>query len=319
MQSSKPVCLITGGTGTLGTSLALKLADHGYKVRTLSRSEQGREKLKHLIQQHPLHNENISILAGDVCDPDRLKLALRGVDIVIHAAALKRIDLCEYDPIEAVRVNVHGTAQVIQAAIAEGVSKAVLISTDKACAPSTLYGATKLSAERMWLSANVYAPCFMALRYGNVFGSAGSVLHAFQAQAHQLTLTDPDATRFHITLASAVELVCSMIQDGKPGELCIPKLPSYTLSDLATAFMATKDRPWSPPKVIGLRACEKKHEQLISIDESESLMKINLLNYALEPGKVHQPGHRWSYASDTNPDRLSVSALKEIILEHSQC
>ncbi len=319
MTDKKPCVLITGGTGSLGTALSFRLVEEGYRVRTLSRSEAGRGKLKNTIGRLKLYAENISIQAGDICDPDRLKMAFRGVDYVIHAAALKRIDDCEYDPVETIRVNVEGTRNVIDASIHAKVRKAILISTDKACAPSTLYGASKLCAERMWLSANCYEPHFVGLRYGNVFGSNGSVIHAFseQKKVGQLRLTDPAATRFHITLDGAVDLVQAAIKIGRPGELHIPRLPSYTLEDLATAFMAEHGKDWKVPNVIGLRPAEKQHELLISRDESESIAAESDGRYVLEPARVFPAKDRWEYSSGSNGIRLTVDQLRRLVREYA--
>jgi len=246
------------------------------------------------------------------------------VDVVIHAAALKRVDDCEKDPIEAVRVNVQGTQNVIHAAVEEGVRKAVLISTDKACSPSTLYGATKLCAERTWLSAQAYSggkqPYFMALRYGNVFGSAGSVIHAFKAQeaVGRLTLTDWKATRFHITLDRAVGLVRYVMEQGRPGELHVPKLGAYSLEDLATAYMVEHPRKWDPPECCGLRPAEKLHESLISPDESESIVSDTARGYVLEPGRYPSPspGKRFAYSSQDGLF-MSVDELRKLVREYS--
>lgn len=319
MTDKKPCVLITGGTGSLGTALSFRLVEEGFRVRTLSRSEAGRGKLKNTIGRMKLYAENISIQAGDICDPNRLKMAFRGVDYVVHAAALKRIDDCEYDPVETMRVNVGGTMNVIEASVHAKVRKAILISTDKACAPSTLYGASKLCAERMWLSANCYEPHFLGLRYGNVFGSNGSVIHAFseQRKTGQLRLTDPTATRFHITLDGAVDLVQTAIKIGRAGELHIPRLPSYTLSDLAAAFMAEHAMDWKASDVIGLRASEKQHELLISRDESESVASKDDGRYVLEPAKVFPALDRWEYSSGTNGQRMTVDQLRRLIREYA--
>lgn len=319
MGDKKQVVLITGGTGTLGTALAFRLVEDGYKVRTLSRSEAGRGKLRNTIGKMRLYAENISINAGDICDVERLRMVMRGVDIVVHAAALKRIDDCERDPVETMRVNVGGTMNVIEAAVHATVRKALLISTDKACSPSTLYGASKLCAERMWLSANCYEPFFMGLRYGNVFGSNGSVLHAFadQKTCGQLKLTDPEATRFHITLDQAVDLIQTALRLGRPGELHIPSLPSYTLSDLATAYMAEHARDWKAPQVIGLRSAEKQHELLICKDESECVTASTDGRYVLEPARVVAGANRWEYSSGTNGHKLTVDQLRRLIREYA--
>jgi UDP-N-acetylglucosamine 4,6-dehydratase len=199
--------------------------------------------------------------------------------------------------------------------IERGVQKALLISTDKASAPSTLYGTTKLCAERMWLCGNVYSagltPEFVGVRYGNVFGSAGSVIHAFDEQAitGRLTLTDPTATRFHITLSQAVDLVLRALKFARPGELYIPKLPSYRLMDLARAFM-TERGITQEPDVIGLRPSEKQHEELICHNESTAAQDAEQ-EYILDPSKVFHD-KRFSYNSGRN-QCLGIPALRKLI------
>jgi len=316
-EKNRPVVLITGGSGSLGTALSFRLVDDGYRVRTLSRSEAGRAKLLKAIDKEP-YKSNISVLAGDVRDPNRLDLALRGVDTVIHAAALKRIDLCESDPIETVEVNVNGTRNVIQAILESGVRRAILISTDKACSPSTHYGATKLCAERVWLSANAYSrgekPLFIALRYGNVFGSAGSVIHAFKEQERGglLSITDERSTRFNITMAQAVSLVRSAMDDGQAGDLFIPKLPSYRLLDLVHAYCDEHLFGIKSYVASGLRPAEKLHESLISLDESESISAETPGGYILHPNKAQHGGKRFTYTSENGPF-LGMDELKELI------
>lgn len=305
-------CILITGSGTLGTALAIALATDGHKIRTLSRSEEKRLKLRNAIPAHL--KGNVSVLAGDVCDAERLEIALRGVEQVIHTAALKRIDDCEYDPVEAVRVNVMGTRTLMSACIKMDVQKALLISTDKACAPSTLYGATKLCDERMWLCGKAYGehpPEFIAVRYGNVFGSAGSVIHAFDGQAitGRLTLTDPTATRFHITLSQAVVLVMRALKYAQPGELYIPKLPSYRLGDLASAYMTERSIK-NDPEIIGLRPSEKQHEELIGHNESTAAKDAGE-EYILDPSKVFC-NKRWSYSSGRNT-MLGIPALRKLI------
>lgn len=306
------VILITG-SGTLGTALATTLASQGHKIRTLSRSEANRVKFRQAIPKEL--KDSISVLSGDVCDAERLRMALRGVEQVIHTAALKRIDDCEYDPAEAVRVNVMGTRTLMNACVDGGIQKALLISTDKASAPSTLYGATKLCAERMWLAGMSYSagstPEFVGVRYGNVFGSAGSVFHAFeeQSKAGRLSITDPNATRFHITLPQAVALVLRALKYARPGELFIPKLPSYRLGELAAAYMLERGLT-DEPSVIGLRPSEKQHEELIGHNESTAAKDADQ-EYILDPSKVFTD-ERWSYNSGRNKC-LDVPTLRKLI------
>lgn len=294
--------LITGA-GTLARHLITCLPG---PLRTLSRSEDARDKL------HKAHGSRVSVLAGCICDADRVALALRGCGTLIHAAALKRIDLCEQDPGEAVRVNVEGTRTLIQAAVAAGVERAVFVSSDKACNPSTLYGATKLVGERLWLSSNGYGKTkFTAVRYGNVWGSAGSVLHAWREQSKTgpIMLTDPTSTRFSISLQEAGALVRFALL-GEPGKLFIPKLPSYRLADLATAFTCEYGLA-SKPVVSGLRAAEKQHEELVGFNESLQTVEAKA-HYVLDPAAKPE-GTRWSYSSGHNPHMLGVDKLRDMI------
>lgn len=256
-------------------------------------------------------------MAGDICDGSRLDIALRGVDQVIHTAAMKRIDDCEYDPAEAVRINVLGTRTLINACLSSKIQKAILISTDKASSPSTTYGSTKLCAERMWLAAMAYSagstPHFVGVRYGNVFGSAGSVLHAFNEQAKigRITITDPMASRFHITLSQAVNLVLRAMKLALPGELYIPKIPSYRLGDLAAAYMTERGIK-NDPDVIGLRPSEKQHEELIGHNESTAAKDAGE-EYIIDPSKVFG-SDRWSYSSGKNKF-LGIPELRKLIRE----
>src|SRR6185295_1119122 len=306
-------CILITGSGTQATALSIKLASQNHRIRTLSRSEAGRVKLKRSIPNNL--KDRISVMAGDICDGERLDMALRGVNQVIHTAALKRIDDCEYDPAEAVRVNVLGTRTLIQACVESEIEKAVFISTDKAASPSTTYGATKLCAERMWLSANAYGagkiPYFSAVRFGNVWGSAGSVLPTFdeQAKTGKLTITDPAASRFHITLTQAIEFILKALKLAQPGQLWIPKIPSYNLGNLCSAYMVERGLS-QQPEVIGLRPSEKQHEELIGHNESTAA-KDNGDEYIIDPSKVYTD-KRFSYSSGKNKF-LGIPDLRKLV------
>jgi len=247
-------------------------------------------------------------------------MALRGVDRVYHTAALKRIDLCEYDPSEAVRVNVLGTRTLIDCCVKSGIERALFVSTDKSASPSTTYGATKLCAERMWLAANSYSanktPHFVAVRFGNVFGSAGSVIPVFKEQKKlgRLTLTDPTATRFHITLTQAIDFILRAMKLALPGELYIPKLPSYILGNLASAFMVENGLTVEP-EIVGLRPSEKQHEEMIGHNESTAARDAGD-EYIIDPSKVFGDV-RFSYSSGKNKKFLSVPDLRRLIREHA--
>lgn len=307
----KHVYLVTGGTGSLGTALAKHLLAQGHRVRAFARNEHSHEKLEATIpaEDRPL----LSCLVGDVTAANRLELAMDGCDYLIHAAAAKVIPLCEYSPVEAIRTNIDGTINAALAAIKNaGVKRAVFVSTDKACSPSTLYGATKLCGERLWLQSNRYCPTsqkFVAVRYGNVFGSAGSVIHAWLAQVAEgkrLTVTDPNATRFHLRMNDAVTLVLRTLHLATPGDLWVPKLQTFRLSDLANAV-----DPGSPFDVSGLRAGEKLHESMISEDETIDARDAGD-HFVLTPG-IHQGQGRKAFHSGRPELRMDLETLKEEI------
>ncbi len=310
------VYLITGGTGTLGTALTKHLLSAGHKVRVLARNEHGHEKLE--AQIPPEQRARLSPIMADVEQADDLLTAFRGVDYVIHAAAAKIIPKGEYNPKKFYKTNVQGSSNVVDACIDAGVKRAVLVSTDKASAPCTHYGKTKAAAESLWLNANRLTggdiPYFCAVRYGNVFASAGSVLHVWEKKTtagEAIELTDPQCTRFHITLSQAVSFVLSALRDANPGELWVPRLPSYRLGDFAHAYRLAR-RITQQPITVGLRLSEKLHESMISTDESSSLKAEEDLHYTLEPGVIHRKSG-FSYNSGSNEWKLGVEALKEEI------
>lgn len=311
------VYLVTGGTGSLGTALTKHLLSAGHKVRAFARNEHGHERLSTSIPE--VHRSDLSCLIGAVEDLERLKRAVHGCDYVIHAAAQKAIPLAEYNPTECVGTNIRGSCNVITACLGEGaVKRAVLVSTDKASSPATLYGGTKFVAERLWLNANRYSagnpPHFVAVRYGNVWASNGSVIHAWKKQASSgqaIEITDPQCTRFHITLGEAVSFVLAALHGAAAGELWVPRLPSYRLGDLGQAYRTVFDLH-NQPTISGLRLSEKLHESMISPDESSSLKAEDDSHYTLEPGVIHRKGGM-SYTSGSNQHRLGVEALTEEI------
>lgn len=328
-QAVKPeggpfVYLVTGGTGFLGTAIVKHLLSLGHKVRAYARNEHSHEALIRSIPQE--HLPRFTTLIGAVEDPSRLRRAMKGVTHVISAAAQKIVPLAEGDPWSCIQTNTIGTRNVADACLDAGVSRAVLVSTDKASAPATLYGASKLCAERLWLGGNRYSAGhgteFVAVRYGNVFASRGSVLEAWASHhkaGKRLQITDARSTRFHITRREAVELVTYTLEAAEAGELWIPRLPTYRLGDLCHAFRVAhgiKDQP----EVIGLRLAEKLHEDLIS--ESESMAckgdkwtsggDPRIDHYILQPGKVNQAGG-WGYTSGTPGHQLGVDELVRLI------
>ena len=270
MSLSNKVILITGGTGSFGKKFTqIVLKEHNPKaIRIFSRGELKQQKMREQFQQ--FHNsEKLRFFIGDVRDKDRLHRAMNGVDIVIHAAALKQVPTCEYNPIEAVRTNIDGAANVIDAAIDNNVEKIMALSTDKAVHPVNLYGATKLVAEKLFIQGNTYSggrkTKFSCVRYGNVMASRGSVIPIFQEQKKKgtITITDNTMTRFWITQEQAVHFIIDCIKRMKGGEIFVPKIPSMKIIDLAQAIA-----PQSEIKITGIRPGEKIDEVLLTGEEA---------------------------------------------------
>lgn len=256
--------LVTGGTGSFGSAFVRRiLEDHQpVSVRILSRGEERQRQLK-----ADLDDDRVRFLLGDVRDRDRLTLASRGVDVIIHAAALKQIPACEADPFECVQTNVIGAENVVWAAIANGVPRTISLSSDKACHPVNLYGSCKLTAEKIITAANTYDHIarFASTRWGNVIASTGSVIPLFKAQAEtgEITITDEAMTRFWMTLDQAVDFVLESLERMKGGEIFIPRMESKRVVDLAEEVA-----PGVPRRIIGIRPGEKIHEVLITSDEA---------------------------------------------------
>lgn len=312
--------LVTGGTGSFGqkfTEILLKECSPK-SIRIYSRGE-----LMQMQMSQKFNNDRLSFLIGDVRDRNRLYRAMRGVDIVVHAAAMKQVPSCEYNPIEAVKTNIDGTVNLIDAAVDNNVTKVMLISTDKAVHPVNLYGATKMVAEKLGIQGNSYSggktPWFSCVRYGNVIGSRGSVIPLFKEQQKKgvITITDEKMTRFWISLDQGVRFVMNAIELMKGGEIFIPKIPSMRLTDLANAIAPNVKKEY-----IGIRAGEKLHEVLLTEDEARHAKEYDH-GFVIEPehrfwnqnnvigGKVLPEGFR--YASDTNAVWLSTEDLKKII------
>lgn len=279
MMAAVKSVLVTGGTGTFGQAFVRHiLTTDVQRVAIFSRSE-----AKQATMKATFTDPRMRYMIGDVRDPLRVMDALRGIDTVIHAAALKRVEVCEGDPHEAVLTNVQGTANVARGCIERGVSRAVFLSTDKAAAPNTLYGTTKLAGERLWVGSNVYAAgtvtLFAATRYGNVMGSTGSVVPLWKAQALSgiVTVTDPNMTRFFMSIDEAVELVCMALRTMRGGEVFVPKLKACSLSELARVVV-----PGATIAYTGPRPGEKMHETLITEDE-ESRTTEHEGHYVIHP------------------------------------
>jgi UDP-N-acetylglucosamine 4,6-dehydratase/5-epimerase len=261
--------LITGGTGSLGKELTKKLLETNVKkIRIFSR-----EEFKQVKMQSELKDSRLRFLIGDVRDKDRLKRAANGVDIIIHAAALKHIHVAEYNSFEAIKTNVTGSQNVVDVALDEEVEFALGIGTDKAVSPLNTYGATKLLMEKLFVTANNYSgktkTKFATVRYGNVLGSRGSILPIIFEQVkkgNKITLTDPSMTRFNISMNQAIDLIFRAIKNGKGGEVFIPKLKAYKLETFFEAFSEIMDKKLEIEK-ISVRSGEKFHESLINTHE----------------------------------------------------
>ncbi len=314
------VVLVTGGTGSFGTTLVKTLlAEHDpAAVRIYSRDELKQYNLQRAVAG----DERLRCLIGDIRDVERLRMAMHGVDVVVHAAALKQVPVCEYNPFEAVKTNINGAENVVTAAIANDVPRTLALSTDKAVNPVNLYGATKLAAEKIITQGNAYAggsPArFATMRYGNVVGSRGSVIPLFKAQAREgeLTITDESMTRFWITLEQAVEFVISCLDLMRGGEVFVPRIPSMRVTDLADALA-----PDAARRIIGIRPGEKVHEVLVTEDESRRARALpdRYVIYsplpswviANEPiGEELLPGFR--YSSDRNDWWLDADAIRSM-------
>jgi UDP-N-acetylglucosamine 4,6-dehydratase len=321
MNWEQSTVLVTGGTGSFGKHFLEVMLRH-YRPKKLIVFS--RDELKqHEMQQAGFAHPCLRYFLGDVRDVDRLRRAFHGVDVVVHAAALKQVPACEYNPFEAVQTNVLGARNIIEAAIDAGVQRIMALSTDKAVNPVNLYGATKLAAEKLFLNGSVYAGAapthFSCVRYGNVVGSRGSVVPLFRRQRPQgrVTVTDQRMTRFWITLDQAVRFVVRCIERMKGSEVFVPKIPSTGIMDLARAIAPDCDTHF-----IGVRPGEKLHEVLLSEDESREAVEMDDMFVIQRPVGHDHPRH-WAegrvlpegfrYSSDSNPHWLRGPELLRLL------
>ncbi|MCS6995164.1 MAG: UDP-N-acetylglucosamine 4,6-dehydratase (inverting) [Anaerolineales bacterium] len=313
--------LVTGGTGSFGKKFTqLLLAEKNPKKIIIF----SRDELKqHEMRVRGFDDPRLRYFIGDVRDRDRLLRAMHGVDIVVHAAALKQVPACEYNPMEAVKTNILGTANVLEAALDAGVSKVLALSTDKAVSPANLYGGTKLVAEKLVIQSNNYAAGsatrYACVRYGNVVGSRGSVVPLFlkQRASGKITITDERMTRFWLSLEEGVHFVIRCIEQMEGGEVFIPKIPSTKVIDLARAIA-----PEARLEIIGIRPGEKLHEELLSAEESRNAVERETM-YVIKPPETlwnrnqHYEGkplpEGFSYTSDTNTWWLDVEGIRKYI------
>lgn len=322
MDWKEKVVLVTGGTGSFGKKFIRIMLDEyrPEKLIVFSRDELKQHEMRTSGYDHP----SLRYFIGDVRDLARLRRAMNGVDIVIHAAALKQVPACEYNPMEAIKTNILGSSNVIEAALDTGVEKVLALSTDKAVNPVNLYGTTKLAAEKLFVQSNAYAggrvTRFSCVRYGNVVGSRGSVIPIFlkQRQNGRLTITDERMTRFWLTLEQGVRFVIKAVEQMCGGEVFVPKIPSTLITDLAKAIA-----PGSEIEVVGIRPGEKLHEVLINEDEARSTIELEDM-FVVQPAVSPWFGYEWQsrgrklpdgfrYTSDTNPQWLTVEQIREMI------
>ncbi|RAU42997.1 UDP-N-acetylglucosamine 4,6-dehydratase (inverting) [Pseudomonas sp. RIT411] len=319
---------ISGGTGSFGRAFVKRLLSDYQPKRVVVFS---RDELKQYEMSQEFDAPCMRYFLGDVRDEQRLQQAMRGIDLVIHAAALKQVPAAEYNPTECIRTNVNGAENIIAAALQNGVKKVIALSTDKAASPINLYGATKLLSDKLFVAANNIAgsrdTSFAVVRYGNVVGSRGSVLPLFRKLiakgAEDLPITDARMTRFWITLDEGVDFVMRSFERMQGGELFVPKIPSARIVDLATALA-----PDLPQRQVGIRPGEKLHEMMISRDDSPHTLEFarhyviapalsfnQPCDYSLdglgEQGHPVEPG--FEYLSDINPDYLDVAALRQLV------
>jgi len=321
MNWSEQSVLVTGGTGSFGKKFVeIMLREFQPKRLVIfSRDELKQHEMKASGFNHP----SLRYFIGDVRDPGRLDRALAGVTVVVHAAALKQVPACEYNPFEAIQTNIMGGRNVIDASINQGVKRILALSTDKAVNPINLYGATKLCAEKMFVQANAYSGArdtrFSCARYGNVVGSRGSVIPMFleQKRLGKLTITDPRMTRFWITLEQGVKFVIRCIEQMHGGEIFVPKIPSMRLTDLAQAVA-----PGCEIEYIGIRAGEKLHEALVSEDEARNTVETDEM-YVIQPSHPWWQNGNWMnaralpegfrYASDTNTEWMTDQQVRNLM------
>ena len=278
--------LITGGTGSLGQALTQRLLKEGVDtIRIFSRNES-----KQLEMESKMHDDRLRFLIGDVRDYNRLVRAVEDIDIVFHAAALKHVPIIEYNPFEAIKTNVLGSQNVIDACLEENVERAICVGTDKAVSPLNTYGATKLLMEKLFVTASNYLKKerhntkFIALRYGNVLGSSGSVIPKFIEQIRKkekLTITDPNMTRFSISMDEALDFILKATQVGKGSEIFVPKLRAYTISDVKNALFDLLDK--TNEEIIGIRPGEKLDEVLINKDEMKYAWEFEDMYVVVNP------------------------------------
>lgn len=331
MLSQKSI-LVTGGTGSFGKAFVKTVLERFPDVRRLVVFSRDELKQYEMEQQFSLaRHRALRYFIGDVRDADRLRRAMEGIDVVVHAAALKQVPAAEYNPFECIKTNVLGAQNVIEACLDTAVQRVVALSTDKAAAPVNLYGATKLCSDKLFTAANNIRGHrdlrFSVVRYGNVLGSRGSVVPFFleRRKSGVLPITDPAMTRFNISLQQGVDLVLWALENARGGEIFVPKIPSYRITDVARAIGPDCEHP-----VVGIRPGEKIHEEMLTASDSFNTVDLGKYFAILPAGGMHtvqsycqahggqpvSPG--FAYNSGSNPDFLSVAQLQALVAEHEK-
>jgi UDP-N-acetylglucosamine 4,6-dehydratase len=319
--------LITGGTGSLGKALTKHLLTKFPTIKKLVVLSRDEQKQFQMAQEYPIEiYPQIRFLLGDVRDKDRLTRAFQGIDYVIHAAALKHVPIAEYNPDEFIKTNIGGAQNVIHAALETGVKRVVALSTDKACAPINLYGATKLTSDKLFVAANNIKgqnPIkFSVVRYGNVMGSNGSVIPFFikKRESGLIPITDPQMSRFNITLQGGVDMVIHALENAWGGEIFIPKIPSYNIVELANAIA-----PMCKHEIVGIRPGEKLHEEMISSSDSYNTFDLGKYFVILPPNpnwdlqnfiekfRAFKVKEGFTYNSGSNSELLNSEELANLI------
>ena len=328
--NSNSSILITGGTGSFGRAFIERILNQYPEIGRIVVYSRDELKQWQLQQDYPFERyPQLRFFLGDVRDRDRLRRALEGINTVVHAAALKQVPAAEYNPMEFINTNVLGAENIVQACLDSDVKNVVALSTDKAAAPINLYGATKLCSDKLFIAANNIKGSrdlrFSVVRYGNVMGSRGSVIPFFLRRASSgiLPITDPEMTRFNISLSEGVDMVLWTLENSLGGELFVPKIPSYRITDVAEAIGPSCEKP-----VVGIRPGEKIHEEMITASDSFSTIDLGRYYAILSSDGIVQQAYDqagvatipvpsgFAYNSGSNPQFLTVEQLRELIREH---